>query len=129
MANHAAARHKGIPWKHVVGFVLSIVLTLFAIWFALETDLSTNIKLLVIFGLAIIQAALQLLMFMHLTENSRKQGFSGRIQIGNILFGFFVAIVIVVGSVWVLSAGHAEKTPTNGDHKMKMDSGSMNHDK
>ncbi|MBY6038132.1 cytochrome aa3 quinol oxidase subunit IV [Fictibacillus nanhaiensis] len=109
MANKSAAtEHGGFPWKHLIGFVLSIVLTLFALWIALGTDLSVTWILIIIFGFAFLQAALQLLMFMHVTENSRKGGFSGRIQIGNVLFGAFVAIVIVIGSVWVMSAGHAK---------------------
>lgn len=44
---------------------------------------------------------LQLLMFMHMTE-----GRDGKIQIGNILFARFIAIVVVIGSYWVMEIGH-----------------------
>ncbi|MDM5318025.1 cytochrome aa3 quinol oxidase subunit IV [Fictibacillus sp. b24] len=109
MANKTAANeHHGFPWKHLIGFVLSIVLTLFALWIALETDLSLTWILIIIFGFAFLQAALQLLMFMHVTENSTKSNLTSRVQIGNILFAAFVAIVIVIGSVWVMTAGHAK---------------------
>lgn len=109
MANKTVANeHHGFPWKHLIGFVLSIVLTLFALWIALETDLSMTWILIIIFGFAILQAALQLLMFMHVTENSTKSNLTSRVQIGNILFAAFVAIVIVLGSVWVMAAGHAK---------------------
>jgi len=109
MANKTVANeHHGFPWKHLIGFVLSIVLTLFALWIALETDLSMTWILIIIFGFAILQAALQLLMFMHVTENSTKGNLTTRVQIGNILFAAFVAIVIVIGSVWVMAAGHAK---------------------
>jgi cytochrome aa3-600 menaquinol oxidase subunit IV len=109
MANKTVANeHHGFPWKHLIGFVLSIVLTLFALWIALETDLSMTWILIIIFGFAILQAALQLLMFMHVTENSTKSNLTSRVQIGNILFAAFVAIVIVIGSVWVMTAGHAK---------------------
>ncbi|WP_416730498.1 cytochrome aa3 quinol oxidase subunit IV [Fictibacillus sp. JL2B1089] len=109
MANKTVANeHHGFPWKHLIGFVLSIVLTLFALWIALETDLSMTWILIIIFGFAILQAALQLLMFMHVTENSTKGNLTSRVQIGNILFAAFVAIVIVIGSVWVMAAGHAK---------------------
>ncbi|MED1864073.1 cytochrome aa3 quinol oxidase subunit IV [Fictibacillus nanhaiensis] len=104
----AANEHHGFPWKHLIGFVLSIVLTLFALWIALETDLSMTWILIIIFGFAFLQAALQLLMFMHVTENSTKSNLTSRVQIGNILFAAFVAIVIVIGSVWVMTAGHAK---------------------
>lgn len=109
MANKTVANeHHGFPWKHLIGFVLSIVLTLFALWIALETDLSMTWILIIIFGFAFLQAALQLLMFMHVTENSTKSNLTSRVQIGNILFAAFVAIVIVIGSVWVMTAGHAK---------------------
>ncbi|MGM0806571.1 MAG: cytochrome aa3 quinol oxidase subunit IV [Bacillota bacterium] len=109
MANKTVANEPhGFPWKHLIGFVLSIVLTLFALWIALETDLSMTWILIIIFGFAFLQAALQLLMFMHVTENSTKSNLTSRVQIGNILFAAFVAIVIVIGSVWVMAAGHAK---------------------
>jgi cytochrome aa3-600 menaquinol oxidase subunit IV len=109
MANKSVANeHGGFPWKHLIGFVMSIVLTLFALWVALETDLSLTWILIIIFGFAFLQAALQLLMFMHVTENSTSSKLTGRVQVGNILFAAFVAIVIVIGSVWVMTAGHAK---------------------
>ena len=43
---------------------------------------------------------LQLLMFMHMIESS-----NGRIQVGHILFSAFVAIVIALGSYWVMEFG------------------------
>lgn len=98
MANKSA-EHSHFPWKHIVGFILSIVLTLLALWVAVYTDLSSSAKLWIIFGFAFIQAALQLLMFMHMTESE-----NGTIQVGNTLFGFFGAIVIVLGSIWIFAA-------------------------
>jgi cytochrome aa3-600 menaquinol oxidase subunit IV len=126
MANkQTTAAHGGFPWKQLIGFVLSIVLTLFALWIALYTDLSITMILIIIFGFAFLQAALQLLMFMHMTESSSKGGITGRVQTGNILFAAFIAIVTVIGSVWVLSAGHAEHdkhdTPKT-EHNMEHDS-------
>jgi cytochrome aa3-600 menaquinol oxidase subunit IV len=130
MANKTAVNgHGGFPWKHLVGFVLSIVLTLFALWVALGTDLSLTWILIIIFGFAFLQAALQLLMFMHVTENSTNTKLTGRVQVGNILFAAFVAIVIVIGSVWVMTAGHAKhdkhdkpKTENHENHGGEHDS-------
>ncbi|MBC6309899.1 cytochrome aa3 quinol oxidase subunit IV [Listeria sp. FSL L7-1582] len=99
-ANTAHAE-EGIPWKHIVGFALSIALTLLAVWVVFESTLSKSVIITVIFIFAFIQAALQLLMFMHMTE-----GKNGRIQVGNILFAAFIAIVVVMGSYWVMEIGH-----------------------
>ncbi|CAM4060029.1 cytochrome aa3 quinol oxidase subunit IV [Listeria booriae] len=99
-ANTAHAE-EGIPWKHIIGFALSIALTLLAVWVVFESTLDKSVIVTVIFIFAFIQAALQLLMFMHMTE-----GKNGRIQVGNILFAAFIAIVVVMGSYWVMELGH-----------------------
>ncbi|EUJ31014.1 quinol oxidase AA3 subunit IV [Listeria floridensis FSL S10-1187] len=98
---NSAHAEAGIPWKHIIGFALSIILTLLAVWVALYSSLDYGVKLVVIFIFAFVQAALQLLMFMHMTE-----GRDGRTQVGNILFAAFIAIVVVIGSYWVMEIGH-----------------------
>ncbi|EUJ45667.1 cytochrome aa3 quinol oxidase subunit IV [Listeria riparia] len=101
--NKANTAHveEGIPWKHIIGFALSIALTLLAVWVVFESTLDKSVIVTVIFIFAFIQAALQLLMFMHMTE-----GKNARIQVGNILFAAFIAIVVVMGSYWVMEIGH-----------------------
>ncbi|MDN4071478.1 MULTISPECIES: cytochrome aa3 quinol oxidase subunit IV [Fictibacillus] len=123
--------HGGIPWKHVVGYILSIVLTALALWVTFETGFSKQTILIIIFIFAFLQAALQLLMFMHMTESSEKSSsLTGKTQTGNILFAAFIAIVIVAGSVWVMSAGHAKHDHHKMDHnKMEMDGSDHKMDK
>ncbi|MDF9781758.1 heme/copper-type cytochrome/quinol oxidase subunit 4 [Bacillus velezensis] len=43
---------------------------------------------------------------MHMTESE-----NGGIQVGNTLFGFFGAIVIILGSIWIFAAHYH-----HGDH-------------
>ncbi|BDG45372.1 cytochrome aa3 quinol oxidase subunit IV [Saccharococcus caldoxylosilyticus] len=90
--------HESFPWKHVVGFVLSLVLTFAALWVALSSGLTAKAIIGVIVIFAIIQASLQLFMFMHMTESD-----SGKIQTINMAYAFFIAIVVVAGSVWTMS--------------------------
>ncbi|HYK73217.1 MAG TPA: cytochrome aa3 quinol oxidase subunit IV [Pseudoneobacillus sp.] len=99
MANHTNS-HK-FPVHHIIGFISSLALTFFAVWVALKTNLSFKMILFIIGGLAIIQATLQLSMFMHLNE-----GDDGKVQTINIIYAIFTAVVIVAGSIWVLSSGH-----------------------
>jgi cytochrome aa3-600 menaquinol oxidase subunit IV len=89
------------PIGHVVGFLLSLLFTLSAAWVALKTSLPVKTIIIVIGSFAFIQAGLQLYMFMHMNE-----GEDGKTQTINVLYGFFIAIVTVFGSIWVLSAGH-----------------------
>lgn len=88
------------PWKHVIGFILSLVLTFAAVGVTFYTHLSLPVILTVIIALAFIQAILQLLMFMHVTE-----GESNKTQIINIIYSFYIGIVIVGGTVWVMLYG------------------------
>ncbi|GAA5416735.1 quinol oxidase subunit 4 [Paraliobacillus ryukyuensis] len=90
------------PLNHVVGFLLSIVLTILAALVAMQTDFASNIKMWIIGTLAVFQALVQLIMFMHITE-----GKSGQINIINIVYSVFLAVVIVAGSIWILTTGHA----------------------
>ncbi|CAM3898838.1 cytochrome aa3 quinol oxidase subunit IV [Cytobacillus oceanisediminis] len=93
---------KGFPLSHVIGFVFSLILTFGAAGIALKTDLSFKVIMWIIGSLAIMQAGIQLFMFMHLRE-----GEDGKTNVLNILYGVFMAVVIVAGSIWVLSSGHA----------------------
>lgn len=92
---------KKFPLSHVIGFLLSLLLTFGAAIVALKTELSASVILWIIGGLAVIQAGLQLFMFMHVSEGEKTT------QIINIVYGVFVAVVIIAGSIWVLSSGHA----------------------
>lgn len=94
-------RIKGFPTHHVLGFLLSLVLTFVAAGVALKTSLSFEMIMWVIGTLAVIQAALQLFMFMHVNE-----GEDGTANIINIAYGVFTAVVIVAGTVWVMSGMH-----------------------
>ncbi|MCM2533094.1 cytochrome aa3 quinol oxidase subunit IV [Neobacillus pocheonensis] len=91
----------GTPKTQVFGFVLSLVLTFAALFVALKTSLSFNVIMWIIGILAIIQAALQLFMFMHLRD-----GEDSKAQTINVLYGVFIAVVTVAGSIWVMSFGN-----------------------
>ncbi|MBN8193679.1 cytochrome aa3 quinol oxidase subunit IV [Bacillus sp. NTK074B] len=98
MSQHT--NHSGLPWTQIIGFILSIALTFLAVWFGLYTNLAYELIVAIVFVLAFIQAAIQLFMFMHVNEGE------GRWQVGKMMSAAFIAIVIVAGSVWVLSNMH-----------------------
>ncbi|WP_027414814.1 cytochrome aa3 quinol oxidase subunit IV [Aneurinibacillus terranovensis] len=103
MSSHEQApvqsvNHKGFPWKHVVGFILSLVLTGLAFWVVLSSGLPPDISLTISVVLAIGQVFVQLLLFMHLNESN-----SAWIQQAAIYFGIFIAFTVVAGSLWVMA--------------------------
>ena len=83
--------------KHTVGFIASIVLTLLAVFVTLYTNMTFHAKTTIIFGFAFIQAAVQLLMFMHLTE-----GKDGQVQSFKVIFAIIITLVTVIGTYWVM---------------------------
>lgn len=110
--------YDSFPWKHLIGFVLSLVLTAAAVFVVLKMDFSTGATMWIITIFAIVQAVLQLVMFMHMTESE-----DGIWQTSTILYAAFIAAVVVVGSVWVMYFG------IHRDHEdnSHMPAGQMEH--
>ncbi|KIY22793.1 MULTISPECIES: cytochrome aa3 quinol oxidase subunit IV [Mesobacillus] len=98
MDNHS----KGFPISHVIGFFMSLVLTFGAAWIALQSSLSMTAVMWIIGTLAVIQAGIQLYMFMHINESNDR--IANNI---NIIYSAFIAVVIVAGSIWVMTSGHS----------------------
>ncbi|MGG3854992.1 cytochrome aa3 quinol oxidase subunit IV [Caldifermentibacillus hisashii] len=90
------------PIRHVVGFVLSIAMTFLAAYLVLETNLSKGLVISIIGILAVIQAGLQLFMFMHMTE-----GDDGWAKVTHTIYAIFMVIVIVAGIFFVTTGGHS----------------------
>ncbi|WP_054710690.1 cytochrome aa3 quinol oxidase subunit IV [Bacillus sp. JCM 19041] len=104
MANNnetSANNHHGFPWQHLIGFLLSIVLTLLAVWVMTQTNLAWSVRVIIVFVFAFIQMSVQLFMFMHIGE-----GKDGKWQIGHTLFAIVIAIIIVLGTYFVIMTGH-----------------------
>lgn len=89
------------PTSHVLGFLGSLLMTFIAGVVALKTSLSFQAIMWIIGSLAVLQAGLQLFMFMHVTEGEDKNT-----QLINIAYGAFMVIVIVVGTIWIMSGLH-----------------------
>lgn len=96
-----AQNSSSFPKKELFGYFLSLILTVAAIYIAFKTTLPANVIMWFIGALAFMQVGLQLTMFMHLTE-----GKDGKSNVINMLYSAFLAIVIVLGSVWILTSGH-----------------------
>lgn len=84
---------KLFPFKHVMGFVSSIVLTLAALsvlWF----DMSFGAKMTILLVTALLQASLQLFLFMHAGESEDKNT-----VYTNIAFAVVVGLITIFGSI------------------------------
>ena len=81
-----------------LGFITSLVLTLAAYRIVTHYELTDFLLTLTVFGLATLQALLQLFFFLHLGVESKPQW-------GLITFLFTVLVIIVVigGSLWIMN--------------------------
>ncbi|MYL34824.1 cytochrome aa3 quinol oxidase subunit IV [Pontibacillus yanchengensis] len=90
--------HSHFPWNHVIGFALSVALTLLAVWVALYTSLSITAIVWIIVFLAVLQAGIQLFMFMHIREGE------GGTQVFTMVYSAIIGVIIVGGTIWVINA-------------------------
>lgn len=90
---------------YIIGFALSILLTLAAFWFVSQ-DVSHDVALLVLVGLAVAQLFVQLICFLHVG-----QGEKPRWNLITFIFTAFIVIVLVGGTIWVMH--HLDRTHMN----------------
>jgi cytochrome o ubiquinol oxidase operon protein cyoD len=84
--------------SYVIGFALSIVLTLIPLAVVMGGLLDRAATLIVILAMAVFQFAVQLLFFMHLRE-----GENARWNLMTLLLGIVILFTIVAGSVWIMT--------------------------
>lgn len=91
-----------VPVQHIIGFVLSIAMTLLAAWAALRSELPVMWIIISILILALLQAGVQLFMFMHVTESASG---NGHVPWNMMFHGFALAAIVVAGSLFTMSFG------------------------
>ncbi|GGJ88519.1 cytochrome aa3 quinol oxidase subunit IV [Lentibacillus kapialis] len=95
-----ANQSRKIPIQHIVGFALSITLTLLAAWTALRSSLPVMWIIIAILTMAVLQAAIQLFMFMHITERG-----AGHAPWNMMFHAAVIAVILVAGSLFTMSFG------------------------
>lgn len=88
------------PWKHIIGYALSLVLTLIAFLIALVFHWSVAATIATILVLAVLQMTVQLFMFMHLTERIHGDSYFQQVMIYT---GILVALGVVLASIWIMT--------------------------
>ncbi len=83
--------------SYIIGFVLSIVLTLAAYFLVTEHVLAGWTLIFAIIGLSIVQVLVQLLFFLHLGQESKPYW-----NLISFLFMVLVVGIVVAGSLWIM---------------------------
>jgi cytochrome o ubiquinol oxidase operon protein cyoD len=83
---------------YVVGFILSVLLTLLAFWLIGTHRLHGGAGLFAIFSLALLQFIVQVLCFLHLAEDRRP-----RYKLLAFVSMVVVVIILAGGSLWIMN--------------------------
>jgi cytochrome o ubiquinol oxidase subunit IV len=84
--------------SYVVGFIFSIILTLLPYQIVTKDLLSGNSLIFALLGYAVLQLFVQLVFFLHLGQEKRP-----RWKLISFIFTVFIVLMIVVGSIWIMS--------------------------
>jgi len=84
--------------SYVLGFILSIVLTVIPLVAVLNNMFSKQATIVVILITAILQLLVQLLFFMHLREEEKP-----RYNLISLIFAILLLLTIVIGSIWIMT--------------------------
>lgn len=90
--------HSGSLKSYVIGFVLSIVLTIIPLVVVMNDMFSKQVNTLIILVMAILQFAVQLLFFMHIRDEEKP-----RFNLIALIFGLVIMLTIVAGSIWIMT--------------------------
>ncbi|CAM3382828.1 cytochrome o ubiquinol oxidase subunit IV [Marinicrinis lubricantis] len=97
-SQHTHGESHGSLKSYVIGFLLSIILTIIPLVVVLNDMMGRTASLVVMLGAAILQFVVQLVFFMHL-----KEGENARWNMMALLLGIIILLLVVVGSIWIMT--------------------------
>ncbi|MEM9421013.1 MAG: cytochrome o ubiquinol oxidase subunit IV [Pseudomonadota bacterium] len=108
MSDHAEGAH-GSYRSYLIGFALSVVLTVIPFWLVMG-DVTDNlvVLLLTIFGLGAAQIIVHVFYFLHVTVKV-EDGW----QAMSLIFTAVILIIILAGSIWVMLHLHENMMPAH----------------
>ena len=90
-------REHGSLKSYLIGFTLSLLLTLAAYFAVVKQIAAGSVLILILLGLGLIQTVVQLIVFLHLGGESKP-----RWNLATFLFMGLVLVIFVFGSMWIM---------------------------
>ncbi|MGV2964103.1 cytochrome o ubiquinol oxidase subunit IV [Paenibacillus sp. AGC30] len=94
--SHGHEQHGSLK-SYVIGFILSVVLTIIPLVVVLNDMMERTGTLIVVLGMAALQFVVQLFFFMHIRETEKP-----RWNVMALIFGLLIMMTIVIGSIWIM---------------------------
>ncbi|CAM5795741.1 cytochrome o ubiquinol oxidase subunit IV [Brevibacillus borstelensis] len=95
--NHDNHNHGSLK-SYVIGFILSIVLTIIPLMLVMNHMLEKTALVITIMVMAILQFIVQLFFFMHIREGEKP-----RYNVQTLILGLVIVFTIVAGSIWIMT--------------------------
>lgn len=96
-AHHIPGTSHGTLKSYIIGFILSILLTVIPYMIVVNHVASIDAIAIAIVALGILQLFVQLIFFLHLNTSS-----DGRSTLLSFVFTFFILVILVAGSLWIM---------------------------
>ncbi|SDM08607.1 MULTISPECIES: cytochrome o ubiquinol oxidase subunit IV [Paenibacillus] len=94
--SHGHEQHGSLK-SYVIGFILSVVLTIVPLVVVLNDMMGRTATLSVVLVTAALQFVVQLFFFMHIRESEKP-----RWNVMALIFGLLIMMTIVIGSIWIM---------------------------
>lgn len=109
---HPAGAH-GTFGSYMIGFVLSVILTVIPFWLVMNGTLDTTTTTVVILALAVVQIIVHMVYFLHM--NGRVEGGWSMLAM---IFTIIVVVIMFAGSLWVMYHLNTNMMPGHDMSKM-----------
>ena len=93
---HKTAKDTSVA-KYCIGFAVSILLTLAMYYIVVDKMLEGTVLLVILGSLALIQATVQLIFFLHLGR-----GRGSRLKVAAFFSMLSVLVIVMAGSIWIM---------------------------
>lgn len=98
---HAGSSH-GTVKSYIIGFVLSVILTVIPFGIVMNPMLSQSATLIVIWVMALVQIFVHLVFFLHMNTSSEQ-----RWNVIAFAFTILITVIVVAGSLWIIHGMHS----------------------
>lgn len=92
--------------SHIIGFILSLIITISAYSIVKNAVFDTTSLIFSIVLLGVLQAIIQLILFLHLGKESKP-----KIRLISFLFMILMVSIIVIGTLWIMAHLQYETMP------------------
>ncbi|HEJ9508517.1 TPA: cytochrome o ubiquinol oxidase subunit IV [Proteus mirabilis] len=83
--------------SYLIGFILSVILTVIPFWMVMEETATTSTILWTVVGMAVVQIVVHLVCFLHMNTSSEE-----RWNVIAFLFTLLIIGIVVIGSLWIM---------------------------